>query len=108
MSWYRVFGWRLVLIVDQLFSFSNARPTAFQQPVGTLSGLFAMSISYCASIHVSSLYRGYKTHRWILGSPTCSSVVVALMFYYARSLCCQYSLLFALIAGLFIEGHGSL
>jgi hypothetical protein len=53
MSWFRAFGQRLILIINLLFSFGNAHLAAFQQPVGPLSGLFAVTVSYCASIHVN-------------------------------------------------------
>jgi hypothetical protein len=76
------------LIVGLLFSFGNACSAAFRQLGGPLSGLFTMTIGYWTSIHVRGFYHDYETRRWILGSPTCSFVIVALKFYYARALPC--------------------
>jgi hypothetical protein len=69
------------MVIALCFSLVNMRQAAFLWHVGLLGSLFNATICYGASIRASGFYYGYKTRWWVLGSPTCSFVIVALRFY---------------------------
>jgi hypothetical protein len=64
------------LVIALCFGLGDIRLVAFQWPVGPLSGVLTMTVCYCASIHASGFYRGYK-------NPGCVLVVATWCFIIA-------------------------